>query len=508
MKRAVIAIMILTLLSKVIGFLRDVVLANYYGVSNVSDAFFIALTIPTVLFGFVASAISTGYIPIYSQVEKDHGTTFGNLFTTRLLIWLAAAASIVVVMGVIFTEPLVRLFASGFDAETTALAVSFTRITLLGIYLSACIRVLSAFLNMKKLFIVPTLLGLPLNIVLITAIILSHYTEFILLLAYGQVAALVIQLAILLVFARRKGLKFSRSFAIRDPHMKMLLLMALPVTIGSMVHQVNKLVDRTLASQVVEGGISALSYANTFTTAVQGILVVSISTVLFPAFAKYAVAENFVRLKSSLEAAAISISALLIPATVGILIFAEPIIRLLFERGAFDESAVVLTTGTLFFYAIGMVGYGLREIYSRAFYALKDTRTPMINGVIAMVINIVLNFILVGYMGINGLALATSIAAIITTVLLIASLQRKMGNIISFHLILTFGKIVLASISMAAVSYVSFNHLQNAIGLSLLLSLTLAVTIGILIYGVAVIVLRVKEVLDLLQVVGNKVLRK
>src|SRR5690606_12151384 len=158
---------------------------------------------------------------------------------------------------------------------------------------------------------------------------------------------------------------------------KNMLFLAIPVIIGSSVNQINKLVDRTLASQISIGGISALNYANTLNLFVQGVFVVSISTVMYPLISKMASKGNMDGLKKALAQAITGINLLVIPATVGSLFFAEPIVTLLFGRGAFDEQAIAMTSTAFFFYSIGMLGYGLREVLSRAFYSMQDTRTPM-----------------------------------------------------------------------------------------------------------------------------------
>src|SRR5699024_3854161 len=175
------------------------------------------------------------------------------------------------------------------------------------------------------------------------------------------------------------------------------------------------LVDRTIASRVVEGGITALNYANRLNGFIQGIFVLSISTALYPMISKMAAENNMQGLKKSVAEAISGINLLVIPATVGSMVFAEPVVMLLFGRGAFDSNAISLTTAALFYYSIGMLGFGLREVLSRAFYSLQDTKTPAINAAIAVVINIVLNIVLSKFMGIGGLALATSISAIVCT---------------------------------------------------------------------------------------------
>lgn len=506
MKKAVILIMVLTIFSKFIGFFRDVTLAYFYGASGVSDAYLISLTIPTVIFGFVATGISTGYIPMYSRIEAKHGEQNSKEYTNNLLNILWALCTGIVVLGLVFTEPLVKVFASGFEGDILELAVTFTRISIVGIYFSMTIRILSGYLNMKKYYVVPTLIGLPLNIILIISIILSSKFDLVLVLAIGNVVAIIIQFLILLFFAYRKGLKYQFIFKPKDEHIKGMLMLAIPVIIGSSVNQINKLVDRTLASQISIGGISALNYANTLNLFVQGVFVVSISTVMYPLISKMASNDNMIGLKRSVSQAINGINLLVIPATVGSLLFAEPIVELLFGRGAFDESAVALTSNAFFFYSIGMIGYGLREVLSRAFYSLQDTRTPMINAAIAMSLNIVLNFILSRYLGIGGLALATSISAIFGTVLLYISLRNKIGSFDMKQLSTAFLKIVVASVVMGVSAKFFYDFSLPLLGFSV--SLIAAIIVAVIVYFVLIFAMKIEDVEEIIKGIKKKLIRR
>lgn len=502
MKKAVILIMVLTIFSKLIGFFRDITLSYFYGASSVSDAYLISLTIPTVIFGFVATGISTGYIPMYSRIEEKEGEAKSRAFTNNLLNVLLVLATVIVILGLIFAQPLVKLFASGFTGDTLQLATTFTRISIVGIYFTMTIRILSAYLNMKKYYVVPTLIGLPLNIVLIISIVLSARYDMVLMLALGNVAAIVIQFLILLFFAYQKGFQYQFTFNIKDEHIRNMVILAIPVIIGSSVNQINKLVDRTLASQISEGAISALNYANTLNLFVQGVFVVSISTVMYPLISKMASKGDMAGLKRSVGQAITGVSLLVVPATVGSLFFAEPIVTLLFGRGAFDEQAIVMTSMAFFFYSIGMIGYGLREVLSRAFYSLQDTRTPMINAAIAMVLNIILNFILVRYLGIGGLALATSIAALFGTALMFFSLRKKIGPLGMNAIVTPFLKISAASLVMGVGAKILHVFLLDSLGLNL--ALIVAILFAIAIYFAMVAMMKIEDADQIIRGIRKK----
>ncbi|NMA82991.1 MAG: murein biosynthesis integral membrane protein MurJ, partial [Epulopiscium sp.] len=374
MKKTALLLMIITILSKLLGFGRDMILAYFYGASSISDAYLISLTIPSAIFGFIGAGITTGYIPMYSKIEKEYGVKEGNKYTNNLVNILILICTIIVAFGLLFTEPLVKLFASGFEGETLRIAIQFTKIGLVGIYFTGLISVFVGFLQLKGNYAVPALIGFPMNFFIIISIYLSTNMN-VAVLAIGSTLGIAAQLLLLLPFAYKKGYRYRFIFDIKDKHMINMVYVALPVIIGVSVNQINVLVDRTIASSIAEGGISALNYANKMNGFIQGIFVLSISTAMYPMISKMAADKNMDGLKQSVSEAISGINLLVIPATIGAMIFAEPVVRLLFGRGAFDPEAIELTSSALFFYSIGMIGFGLRDVLSRAFYSLQDTKT-------------------------------------------------------------------------------------------------------------------------------------
>lgn len=491
MKKTALMLMVLTIFSKVIGFSRDIILSYFYGASGVSDAYLISLTIPTVIFTFVGVGISTTFIPIFSQVLKEDGEEKANDFTNNVINLLMLISSIIVIAVLFFTEPIVKTFASGFEGETLSLAISLTRITIFSIFITGIIYVFKGYLEIKNNFITPVLIGIPLNLFLITSIFLSTKTDLIVL-GYGKIIAAVAQLIFLAPFLIKKAYRYNLNFDFNNSKLKKMLYLSIPVILGTSVNQINMLVDRTLASQVAIGGISALNYAHQLNRFIQGIFVMSIATVMFATISKMAVEKNIVGIKKSLGESITGISLLVLPAMVGSMIFAAPIVSLLFGRGEFDSRAVLMSSEALYYYSIGMIALGIREVLARAFYSLQDTKTPMINAAIGMVLNIALNFILVQYLKLGGLALATSIAAIFTTGLMFITLRKKIGPFGMKQISISFLKILFASLIMGGLAKLSFNYLTTS--LSQNLSLLLAIGLGALSYFVIIYFMKIEDV--------------
>jgi putative peptidoglycan lipid II flippase len=492
MKRIALYLMIITVFSKVIGFTRDIVLSYYYGVSSITDAYLISLTIPNTVFAVIGTGIVTSFIPIYSSLKKEKNDIEANKFTSNVVNFILLVCTIIIITVLFNTAPVVKLFASGFEGETLLLTIRFIRISIFGIFFSGLIYVFTAFLQLKDDFLGPALMIVPYNILIIVSIILSYKTNS-MVLAVGSIFATACQFMFLVRLVYKKKYKHSFVLDIKDKYLKKMLILAIPVIIGVSVNQINILVDRNIASRIIIGGISALSYASRLSLFIQGIFVLSITTVLYPMISKMAVTNDISGLKQSVSTSINSINLLVIPATVGAVIFAEQIVAMLFGRGAFDISAVNLTSTALLYYSLGMVAVGLREVLSKAFYAMKDTKTPMINASVGMFLNIILNLILSRFMGIGGLALATSISAIFTMSLMFISLKKKIGALGIKTMATAFMKILVASLVMGFAAKMSFNYLTNRV-FSQNMSLIISIGVGAIIYLIIIYSMRLDDV--------------
>lgn len=491
MKKAALIVMILTILSKVLGFGREIVLSYFYGASALTDAYLISQTIPTQIFGLISAGFATGFVPMYSRILKEDGQLGANRYTNNLSNALLLLAGITVAFVFAFTQPVVQLFAKGFSGETLELAILFTRISVFGVFFSSVTGIFANFLRIHDNFVIPGMIGLPFNIIIIASLFISARTN-IYVLIYGSVLATASQLLLYLPFLYRSGFRYSPRLKFKDDNLRKIIELGLPVMFSRSVNRINVLVDRTLASSLAVGGISALNYADRVNSFVQNLFVDSIATVLYPTISKMAANDNIEGLKRTINEAMSMINLVVVPATIGAMIFSKEIIALLFGRGAFTSEAISMTGFAFFFYSIGMIPLGLRAITSRVFYAFQDTRTPTINSVIGVSVNIALNIILSRYMGIGGLALATSISAIITAILMFITLRKKIGPFGLKELVRSFIKITVASVTMGMLALGSFNFLGSYFSQNF--SLILAIGIGALVYAVIIYFMKIPEV--------------
>lgn len=502
MKKAALLVMVITILSKLLGFGREIVLSYVYGASAITDVYLISQTIPVVIFSFISVGIATGFIPMYSRILNEGGKLGADRFTSNLTNALLLVASIVVGIVLLLTEPIVKLFASGFSGDTLRLAVSFTRITVFGVYFTTLMNVFANYLRLHNNYVIPALVGFPMNLITIAFLFLSTKTNTYVL-AIGSVLAIASQFALLLPCVHKVGFRYQLSFDFKDGNIKKMVLIALPIIVGTSVNEINVLVNRTLASGLAVGGISALNYANRLNAFVQGLFVASISTVMYPMISNMAAENNLNGLKGYVSEAISLISLLVVPATIGAMIFSREIVTLLFGRGAFTVEAIDMTANALFYYSLGMIAFGLSDILSRAFYALQDTKTPMINATIGVVINIVLNIILSRFLGIGGLAFATSIAGVVSAILMFVTLRKKLGPFGLKEIIRSFLKISIASVLMGLIAYGSFWLLGQSVSENL--ALLIAITVGALTYALFIYYMKIPEVDKSLDVMKQKI---
>ncbi|UOW67211.1 murein biosynthesis integral membrane protein MurJ [Paraclostridium bifermentans] len=503
-------LMVVTMLSKVLGFGREIILGYFYGTSAYSDVYIVAMNIPLVVFSSIGVALVTTFIPLYQEALTSKGEERALKFSNNVMSIVVILSIILGVLGFVFAESLVKLFAMHYTGEKLALAVKFVRIMIGGVVFIGLSNLMTSYLQIKGDFTIPGMIGFPNNIIIITSIILSAVTGNIYILAIGTLIGMLSQFLFQVPFAIKKGYKFKPTIDFKDEYLKKMLWLVMPVLIGVAVNQINAMVDRSLASGLEDGVITALNNANRLNGFVMGMFIATLGAVIYPTLSKLSTENNKEKFAESVANSVNCVNLLVVPASVGAMILATPVVRILFERGAFNDRSTTLTATALVFYSVGMVGFGLRDILGKVFYSLKDTKTPMINGIIAVVLNIVLNIALVKVMGHGGLALATSLSAIICIILLFISLKKKIGYYGQDKIRSTFIKTVVASLVMGVVTYFVYKFLFGILGLGFIqeaISLGVSIAIGGAIYLALIIVFKVEEVNMAIDMIKKKLKR-
>lgn len=448
---------ILILISKCFGFVREMVMANFFGTSYITDAYVMSLAIPGIIFGGIFGAVATAYMPLYSKLTENFGEDSGSKFTSEVINLLLIFSVGVSLVGIGFSDQLVNIFASGFSAETASLTSNFLKATFCYVLFTSVAGVVEAYLQYNNTFLVQIVLGYVQNVIVISVIILSTVTNHYYL-ALGWLLAHIVRLLILLIIAKNKGFKYIPSFKINNT-IKKIIVIAFPVFIASGISQINTFVDKTLASGLEEGSIAALNYGMILLGLITGLTISILTTILYPKLNQANSLQDLDRF-SDIIGTGITLTAIVaIPCSLGAMVYSDQIVQIVYERGVFDPLATAMTGTAFFYYSMGLIFVSLNDLLIRAYYSMHDMKTPMVFAGIGVIINIVLNLILVHYMALGGLAFATSISYMANTLMLFAGMKKKYP-----HIILMKSKKKLLVIAFSAIVSVGSSYLAYTFG--------------------------------------------
>ncbi|MBI5035643.1 MAG: murein biosynthesis integral membrane protein MurJ [Chloroflexi bacterium] len=423
------------LLGKVSGIVREIVVSAQYGLSSDLDAYFVAGTVPTIINNIIAgSAITAAMMPVFARyLSKDARADFwyvGSLVTNILLV----ITGIITLIAVVFASPIIGFVGSGFPPETQALAAQLLVIMMPTLVLGALLNMLMAMLNSLDRFTAPALIFLALNVGIIVTVVVLTPIIGIYAVAWGFLIGVALQVAIQFVELGLERPQFHWSLNWRHPAIGQVLRALVPITALSIVAQINLLVDRTMATGLPEGSVSALYYADS----VLGLfytLGTSLSIGAFPMLSRLAADNDLENSGRTITTSVRLLIFILMPVTFLLFPFAVPTIGLILGRGKFDPSAVDLTAQALMMYAIGLIAIAVVYFLQRAFYAMADNVTPFIVGVGTMILHILLNLALIPSMAHAGIALSASISTIIGAIVLTTLLAHRIPKIDGVSLI-------------------------------------------------------------------------
>jgi len=504
-----------TMTSRVLGLARDQVLAYFFGAGNDMDAFLIAFRIPNLLRDlFAEGAMSAAFIPTFTRQlalhGKPHAWRLGNNLLTAVLVTTVP----VMLLGMLFAGPIVRMYAHGYAQVPgkLELTIRLTRIMFPFLTLVALAAAVMGMLNALQRFFVPALSTAMFNIAMIgcafmlvplmPALGLPRVTAI----AIGTIIGGVGQLAVQWPVLRHEGFRYHPHFDTTDPDLRQIGALMAPSIIGLGAVQVNLFVNSILATGQGTGAVSWLNYAFRLMYLPIGLFGVSIATAAIPAISTHAAREDSASLRRAISRGLRLMLMLNVPATFGLVALAGPIVALIFERGSFTTDDTMATGSALVFYAPGLIGYSVVKLASPAFYALRDSRTPTVVSVLTMILNIVLNVALVRTMGYRGLALGTAIAALFNAGVLLWRLETRLGGLEGARTMIALGKIAIASTIMALVAWGVDRVLHALIPgtgtATLAIQVGSAIGAGLVALAACAHVLRIDEFVEVRQSIG------
>ncbi|HVO26642.1 MAG TPA: murein biosynthesis integral membrane protein MurJ [Candidatus Margulisiibacteriota bacterium] len=528
-----------TLISRVFGLIRDSVVGYYFGTGMAADAFFVAFRIPNLLRRFVAEgAMSTAFIPVFTDYLTNRSEAEAVEAASALASLMMVGLAVLTGIGIIFAPFWTALFAPGFVEEPGKfeLTVTLTRLVFPYIFLISMVALTSGMLNSLRHFAAPAISPIFLNLAMIGAAIFvcPHLAVPVRGLAYGVVAGGVMQLVLHVVPLWRRGIRITPFWAPGHEAVGRALRLMAPMVFGAAVYQINIMVDTVLASVLPSGSVSYLWYADRVFEFPLGIFAVALGTAALPSFAAQAARGAYDELRHSLSFSIRMTNFIALPAAVGIMTLATPITSVLFQRGAFGYDQAVLTAQALSAFAVGLWSVSMVRLIVPAFYAMEDTRTPVITAAGAFVANCCFSLLLMGPVGTTGesrvadaialvtqtisvfnlrhagLALSTSLAATVNLILLGVFLRRRLGALGARELLPSLGRSLLASLAMIpAVRYVAALTDWSAHGhlVAHATVLLMAVSAGIGVFVIVAALLGGSEVQSVTRLVRQRLLR-
>ena len=493
-----------TLLAKVLGLARDSMLTAFFGAGIESDAFFTASTIPTTLFDVVVGGvISATFIPVFNGIMaekgKDEAMGFVNKFVT-LVICITVLISIV---GILLRIPLVNFMASGYDQEKQKLAANLTAIMFPMIIFTGLAFSFVGLLQSFGEYNIPSIISLVSNAAIIIYYITLGKKFGVYGLAITMIIAWSLQFLIEVPWIKKFGVRYRPDFRFRDKYIVQAIKLAGPMLIATWVQPLYTLVNSKLASNI-DSAVTYIQQSSRLYLVVTGVVSFVVTNLIFPKLAQ-AIADK--RDDDAKKLFSVSIRAMflvVVPLMAGFMVLSGPVAGMIYGLGKMTETGVIAISTLLKYYSIGMIGLAVNEVLSKTFFSMQDSKIPMRNSVISMIINIVLAYLLFPFLKANGLALATACGSICNAALNAVSMGRKHPGMLRKSDGITVLKVLIASVVMAAAVWAVYNMVSpifggligNLIGNAVICVICGAA--GVIVYGITAFVLRIDIIMELI----------
>jgi len=509
-----------TITSRILGLAREQVMAYYFGANDANDAFRIASRIPNLVRDlFAEGAMSAAFVPTFTQHLTLEGRERSWRLANSVINALLIVTGVIVVLGIVFAGPLVRMYAGNFGdvPGKLELTIFLARIVTPFLTLVAVAAVLMGMLNSLGHFFVPALSPAMFNVAGIAmAVTLIPFAPSlgvrpITIVALATLVGGLGQLAIQWPPLRKEGFRYRPTIDFSDPGLRRVLLLMGPGTLGMAATQINVLVNSMLATSQGTGAVSWLDFAFRLMYLPIGLFGVSIATAATPAISRMVAQQDYAQIRRTLANALGLMMFLNLPASVGLIVLARPIVAVIFQHGRFTPADTFATASALQLYAIGLVGYSIVRIISPTFYALGRSRIPVMVSAASVFVNVVLNVTLVNVLGYKGLALGTSVTAIINAAVQLLLLRREIHGIEGSRIAASFARVSVAAAVMGAASWAALFVMTSTLpGSSLwlqMIRLLVTILVSLVTLAGAAQVLRIREFADARDMVVGRLKR-
>jgi putative peptidoglycan lipid II flippase len=479
-----------TMLSRIFGFIRDMIVAAFFGAGLHTDAFFVAFRIPNLLRRLLGEgSLTVAFVPVFTEHSnirsKGAALELADVTFTILSITLV----IISIFGIIFSPFIVAVMAPGFIHVPTQfeLAVFLNRLMFPYILFVSLVALCMGILNSLRHFAAPALSPVILNLSMIGAAFLlrDFFEQPIVALAVGVMIGGVLQLAMQWPFLVKMGVNLRFNFNFNHPGIKQMGLLLIPTLIGSGVYQINIFIGTILASLLPKGSVSFLYYADRIVELPLGVFAIALGTATLPSFSSQVAKGDFEDFKRTISFSMRLILFITIPASVALIALREPILSVLFQRGAFSAQSTILTAQALLYYTMGLWAFSIIRVIDSAFFSLQDRKSPLKAAFVSLIVNIVCSIIMMFPLKHGGLALATSIASAVNVIMLIFILRKKIGSFLVKDFYISFLKTTMAALVMLGAIALTFVFLPWHITAPFkerLFCLTASISAGIMVF--------------------------
>ena len=487
-----------------LGFAREAVIAYVFGVGVVTDAYAVALRVMTTAGLLTSVYLTTTFVPSYIRVREEKGEE-AALRNANNVLGVSLAINVVLMIVLQFAAPFILSVITGFEADQMTYAVISVNILLFKLPLLTFVKFFSGYLNARKSFFGPNFFGIPLNVAFITVCLIWGTGSGITGLSFASFVGAVVSLVVLLIWLPKQQYRYRFSMSFNTPEIRSDMQILMPALLGSALIDLKTWVDTILATFLGEGNAAAIGFSARLMGFVNGLFVLPLASMTYSYMSAYAAKNDIEKMLDILWKTVRVIIFIVLPMVVIAVPSSFDVVRIVYERGEFSPEATLLTGTALRGYLPGLLGLSMYVFLVRFFYGLKDTKTPMFCGIVAMIVNIALSIVLSRQMGIGGLALASSVGHTLSALLMLALLRRKIGRLNFGKTAIDMAKMVAATIPCAFMA-IGASHLFAGSNVFIRFAATTAA--GGTAYLVAALLLKEMVALDLLNMVQKRLRSK
>lgn len=448
-----------TFISRILGYVKDMILANFFGATGIADTFFVAFRIPNLLRElFAEGSMSSAFIPVLTEYQTKHGMEEAKRLVRITFTFILLFVGSICVLGIVFAPEIVTAIAPGFVnmPDKFSMTVLLTRVMFPFLLFISLAALSMGALNVKRTFFVPALAPAMLNITIIIVVIMfaGKMAQPIVAVAIGVALGGFVQFAFQMPSFFKNGYSLKPAYDLKHEGLKRMSLLIMPATMGMAVAQINIFVSTILASYLPEGSITYLYYSMRLVQFPVGIFGVAMGMAVLPILSEHAVKGDHDKLREDFSFALRLLFFVTVPAMAGLIALREPIVNILFQRGRFDYAATAGTAQALLFYSIGIWSIVGVRVVTASFYSMQDTKTPVKVALVALASNVIFSVILMNPLKHSGLALANSLASAVNFTLLFFFLRKKLKRVDARKILSSFAKSIISGSIMGVAGWI------------------------------------------------------